>query len=288
VTFLLAVVLTLTPGIDLIPGNFTPGSQPDGNTIVVRAKSGLIVFDTGRHVEHTQAIVDYAHEHHQPVVAIINSHWHLDHVGGNAMLRREFPGVKVYASGAYAGARKGFLANYRKQLEEMIAKKPEKTFQDEIALIDAGDALAPDVVIDRSRDVLGLEVNLEKDAVTAGDVWAFDRKSRILLVGDLVTLPVPFFDTACPANWKTSLDRLARVDFETLVPGHGAPMHRNDFETYRTAFDHLVDCKGAKEECINGWMNDAKPLIADADPKFVRAMLDYYVDQKLRGANACK
>src|SRR4051794_5699964 len=106
---LLLLATALATGVDLIPGGFVPGTQPDGNTIVFRAPKGLVVVDTGRHPEHTEQIVDYAKEHHQKIAAIINTHWHLDHIGGNALLRREFPNVKIYASGAFAGARKGFL-----------------------------------------------------------------------------------------------------------------------------------------------------------------------------------
>lgn len=39
----------IVPGISLIRGAFTPGHQPDGNTVVLSAPDGLIVIDTGRH-----------------------------------------------------------------------------------------------------------------------------------------------------------------------------------------------------------------------------------------------
>src|SRR4051794_25184371 len=115
----LLLATNVAPGIDLIPGRVDANGQPDGNTIVFRGSKGLIVVDTGRHRVHNQAIVDYARAAKLPVSAIINTHWHLDHIGGNALLRREFPGVRVYASNALADARKGFLAGYRKQLVKM-------------------------------------------------------------------------------------------------------------------------------------------------------------------------
>ena len=112
----------VAPGVELIPGRFVPGVQPDGNTLVFRSPEGLVVLDTGRHPEHAQAVIDFAARSHLPVKAILNSHWHLDHVGGNLMLRKAFPGARVYASAAIREALKGFLANYRAQLEETIAK----------------------------------------------------------------------------------------------------------------------------------------------------------------------
>ena len=69
---------------------------------------------------HTQQIVDFANAAKKPVVAIVNSHWHLDHVGGNVLLREKYPGVRVYASGAIEDAMHGFLANYHAQVEDVI------------------------------------------------------------------------------------------------------------------------------------------------------------------------
>ncbi|WP_347259542.1 MBL fold metallo-hydrolase [Rudaea sp.] len=292
-----AAVTAVAPGIDLIPGTFVPGRQPDGNSLVFRAADGLVVFDTGRHREHTQRILDYAHDAKLPIKAVINSHWHLDHIGGNPRIRAAYPVVRVYASSAIDGAMGGFLANYRRQLVEAIAQtKEEKTaqsYRDEIAIIDAGRALYPDELIARSgtRRIAGrdFDVHLQARAVTAGDVWVYDPATRTLAAGDLVTLPVPLFDTACPARWKSALADLGRVPFKTLVPGHGAPLQRAQFEVYRRGYGNLLDCAASgrdRNACIDGWLADAKPLLTDADPGFVRTLAGYYVDNALRAPKA--
>ena len=68
----------------LIPGTFEKGRQPDGNSIILDAPKGLIVIDTGRHKAQQDKILGAAKARTKPIVAIINSHWHLDHTGGNA------------------------------------------------------------------------------------------------------------------------------------------------------------------------------------------------------------
>lgn len=282
----------IAPGIDLIAGEFVPNQQPDGNSILFHAPDGLIVMDTGRHAAHTQKILDYARQAKQPIRAVINSHWHLDHIGGNPRIRSAYPQVRIYASDALAGASKGFLADYRKYLVDAIAKASDeqrKSSQDELAIIDAGPALAPDEIVSQTRSlrIAGhkLELHLEKYSVTAGDVWVFDPATRTLAAGDLVTLPVPFLDTACPARWKTALDDLAHTDFKLLVPGHGTPMQRKEFETYRVAYGNLLACTASakpKAECIDGWVRDAGALIAEKDRAFAKSLLDYYVDTSLR------
>jgi glyoxylase-like metal-dependent hydrolase (beta-lactamase superfamily II) len=284
----------MAPGVDLIPGTFVAGTQPDGNTVVFEAPDGLVVFDTGRHAAHTQTIVDFATAAKKPVVAIVNSHWHLDHVGGNVLLRKTYPNVRVYASGAIDDALHVFLASYHSQLEDAIAKSADdatKTapLKAEIALIDAGATLAPDERIAQSgtRAIAGrtFRMGLESNAVTAGDVWLYDPATRVLASGDLVTLPAPLFDTACAERWREALGRLEKVGFTTLIPGHGAPMSRTGFAAYRRAFDRLLRCaasKSAKSACIDDWMNEAGSLIPSSDEKLARSLLDYYIDGSLR------
>jgi glyoxylase-like metal-dependent hydrolase (beta-lactamase superfamily II) len=284
----------VAPGVDLIPGTFVAGAQPDGNTVVFETPDGLVVFDTGRHPEHTRKIIDFATAAKKPVVAIVNSHWHLDHVGGNVLLRKAYPGVRVYASGAIDDALHGFLANYRAQLEDAIAKADDdatKTapWKAEIALIDAGRSLAPDERIAEggTRAIAGhtFRIGFESHAVTAGDVWLYDPATHVLASGDLVTLPAPLFDTACPERWRDALGRLEKIEFRTLIPGHGAPMSRQGLATYRKAFDRLVACgthDRTKTSCIDGWMHDVSSLIGASDEKLARTLLAYYVDASLR------
>lgn len=265
------------PGIHLIRGRFTPGTQPDGNTVILRAPDGLIVVDTGRHAAHTESIIAFAKSANVPVKVVINTHWHLDHIGGNPAIRRAFPAARIYASDALGGAMSGFLANYKKQLEEMLAQQENEAFRKELAIINSGNALAPDEVIKSSAamTIAGrpLRVELEKDSVTAGDVWLFDAASGVVIAGDLVTLPVPFLDTACATRWKESLDRIAKTDFELLIPGHGPPLTRRQFDVYRTAYERLLACK---DKCVDAWISDAAPLIPGEDREFTRTVMDYY------------
>lgn len=283
----------IAPGTYLVEGAATPNRQPDGNSIVIVAPRGLIVFDTGRHREHAREVLDFARDQSQPITAIINSHWHLDHVGGNPLLREAFPGIVVYASSALDAARAGFLADYRAQLLTQIAaaKQPDvlAALRAEVALIDQGAALGPTVVVTHSAtlDIAGraLRVNLESHAVTAGDVWVFDPKTRVLLAGDLVTLPAPFFESACPARWAIALEHLGKSRFDWLIPGHGKPMRRDEFSAYSVAFANLLACAAgtaARTACTDRWINDAAALIDSRDVSYARTLIGYYVENYLR------
>jgi len=276
-------------------GPYTLGKQPDGNSVIFEGARELVVFDTGRHPEHQAKILAFARARGKPVAAIVNSHWHLDHSGGNQEIRAAFPRAKLYASDAVEGALDGFLARSLASGKARIADgsvsdaDKADTRLDVAAIGDRKD-LIPDVPVTRATVLplrgRWLELHLAPHAATAGDVWAYDPATRTLAAGDLVVLPAPFFDTACPEGWRRALAAIAKVPFERLVPGHGEPMSHAQFDRYRTAYDRLVDCSEsgkAKETCIAGWQKDASAFLAgDEERKTAAALLNYYFEVVLR------
>jgi glyoxylase-like metal-dependent hydrolase (beta-lactamase superfamily II) len=276
----------------LIPGAIVPNREPDGNTVVFDAPEGLIVVDTGRHEWHRRAILTLAHDRRKPIRIIVNTHWHLDHVSANPALRTAFPGLRVYGSGAINNALTGFLAASAREGAGYADDPalPEETRADirlDLLTIENGAALKPDEFITASHSMTlagrRLHVNLARYAATSGDVWLYDDKTRIAVLGDLVTLPAPFLDTACPDGWRAALALIAAVPFSTAIPGHGAPMIRAQFSIYRQAFDSFIACSNSarlKDECAAAWAHDAGPLLTD-DPRqtqSAQATAAYYVD----------
>jgi len=292
-----ALLLTAaSPDWQLISGSFDRGRGPDGNTVILDAPGGLIVVDTGRHPSHQQAILSAVKARGKPIAAIVNTHWHLDHTGGNAELRAAFPGIPIYASNAVDGALKGFFPRSRAGAEQFIASgraSPEQVaeIRRDMAAMDDLANLRPSHVVERTgpMTIAGrrFDAHLEPYAATAGDVWVYDPKARLAIVGDLVVGLAPFMDTACPESWRTALGHIAAAPFRTLVPGHGAVMSRADFDRWRNAFDALLDCargSGERQSCIDGWMRDAAPFIPAADKDRAPGMIGYYIDTRLRAA----
>lgn len=285
----------LAPDVFLLRGSHSPPRQPDGNSLMIAGADGWLVVDSGRHAEHAARLRTVSEASGAPVRILVNTHWHLDHVGNNPALRTAWPGLRVLGSPAIDGALSGFLSDYRKQLQGLVDQAgpdaPRADWEAELARIDAGPALRPDEAItaDAERVLAGRRVRIghEADAVTGGDLWLYDPASGVLAAGDLVTLPAPFFDTACPTRWSAALERLDAVPFTQLVPGHGAPMTRADFGVYRTAYDRLLACAAGPadaEACIAGWLADAGPLLAGSEaPAQARSLLAYYLAVVLRG-----
>lgn len=279
----------------LVPGTFEPGRQPDGNSIFLDAPEGLILVDTGRHPGHQEKLLAYARSRGKPIAAIVNTHWHLDHTGGNSEVRAAYPEAEVYGGTAVEGALTGFFPQSRKSAEEFLASGQAgaelvaEIRRDFAAMEDVG-ALRATRPVTRSGKVRiagrKLELNLAPFAATEGDVWLYDERARLLIAGDLVVGLVPFFDTGCPQGWRRALDRLAATPFVTLIPGHGEPMSRERFGQWRSAFNNLLDCaesRQPKEACVAGWKRDAAAFIP-ADERRVEGMVGYYLDSRLRAA----
>ena len=280
----------------LVPGTLAPNRGPDGNSVFLDAPNGLILIDTGRHPEHRDRLLARARTRGRPVAAIVNTHWHLDHSTGNADLRAAFPEAEVYATNAVDGALATFLRDSRERTQARLAagevpREREAEVRRFLAVMASPDSLRPTrpVVESADIDIAGrrLRVNVARFAATEADLWIYDPAERLLIAGDLVVAPVPFMDTACPEGWRRALDALAATPFETLIPGHGAPMDRTQFLAWRAAFSNLLDCGAStrdRADCIAGWRRDAAAFV----PAGLEAMIDelagYYIDTRLRSS----
>jgi glyoxylase-like metal-dependent hydrolase (beta-lactamase superfamily II) len=291
----------LAPDTYLLPGAMLPDRGPDGNTVVVVAPSGLVVIDTGRHPWHSDGILAFARERKLPIGAIVNTHWHLDHSSGNRRLKAAHPAARVYTTRAVDRALEssGFLTrNYHAQRERPADPKASATRKEEtelfFATMEASDGLRPDVPVEQSGALTlagrTFAAHVAANAVTDADLWLFDQATGVAVIGDLVTLPAPFFETACPARWQSALDEVWATPFRIAVPGHGEPMTRTDFDVYRLAFANFRACvgtAGTAATCAAGWTTDVAPFLkTDADRRQATEYATYYVDFLRKGGGA--
>ena len=288
----------LAPGWFLIRGVPMPGRGPDGNTIIIDAPDGLIVVDTGRHTEHSDKILAFAKERKRPIAAIVNTHWHLDHSSGNRRIKAAFPDAKVYTTTAIDRviAPGGFLArnleDVRKQIDSVTNAVQKDEMQIFLATMDDRGSLRPDVPLTKSGEVQlagkRIDMRVTDKAVSDADAWIYDASTKLAVIGDLVTVPVPYFETACPDRWKAALDEVWATAFETAVPGHGRPLTRPQFDAYRQTLPKFVACARTDRlaaECSSVWVEGTAMLIGD-DPARRQAVaqnMDYYVGYLRKG-----
>lgn len=280
----------------LILGSVPLDRAPDGNSIILDAPDGLIVVDTGRHPEHSAKILAVARERGRPIAAIINTHWHLDHTTGNLDLRQAYPAAQVYATNAIDGALVTYLRQGQERSDKALAD-PKTPAADRAQIMRGRHRLDHPDTLRATRPVLrsirmiiagrDLDVHVAPFAASEADIWLYDRKERLAVVGDLVVDIVPFMDTACADGWLRALDQIERTPFVTLIPGHGPVMSRSDFLDWKKAFADFVACgrsKADKRVCIAGWEKGGAKFIDAEHRNYVRQAADYYLTTRLRSS----
>jgi cyclase len=244
----------LADGVYAIRHVDAPDAFPQGNSTVIVGEREALVIDSCYLPSSAQADVAQIRQWTaKPVRYLVNTHWHYDHTMGNGVYRDAFPGISIVAhtetrrqiagynpqwfenfprradqfreaisSGKDANGRTltaGEIAEYESALAGL--EPVGREFQPLAARTD----LAPDVGFDRELAINlgGREVRLLHlgRGNTAGDVVAHLPSEKILAAGDLLDSPVPYLGGGYPVDEIATLEALARLDADTIVPGHG-------------------------------------------------------------------
>ena len=88
---------------------------------------------------------------------------------------------------------------------------------------------------------------------TAGDTIVYLPSEKILASGDLLVHPVPYLFGDISVDHANTLQLMAQLDVETIVPGHGEVLHGKDYIYQVVDFLHAVNTEVEKE--INAGAN---------------------------------
>ena len=248
-------VTQLAEGIYEIRHPDAPDKFPQGNTVVIIGDAAVLVVDSCFLPSSArQDIAQIRQWTDKPVRYLLNTHHHIDHNFGNAAYADAFPGLTIIAhtesAKLMALRHPSFLSQYpqravgfRKMLETgkdldgaSLTDVDRQELKERIAGTDAVWAefrelkrKAPNLTFDHELDLdLGnREVQLKYlgRGNTVGDAIAYLPKEKILITGDLVDHPVPYLGGGFPVEQVATLKRMAELDAETIVPGHGDVLH---------------------------------------------------------------
>jgi quinoprotein relay system zinc metallohydrolase 2 len=180
---------------------------------VVGAK-GVAVIDTGGSVREGRRLLSAIRQiTDEPVLYVINTHAHPDHVFGNAAFLPPavFVGShnlprRIMERGPYY--LKSFRPAMGSLLDEVRVLPPSVTVDDELQL-DLGDRM--------------LTLRAWRASHSDSDLTVFDERTGILFAGDLVFLRhIPVLDGSI-RGWLKTINELARLPAKSVVPGHGPP-----------------------------------------------------------------
>jgi glyoxylase-like metal-dependent hydrolase (beta-lactamase superfamily II) len=219
-----------------------------GNASVIVNDDDVIVVDD--HVSPAAAWVlldEIKTITNKPVRTVINTHFHFDHAHGNqifdkdvAIIGHEFTremllGGKSIQMPLFRNYVAGLPAQID-TLKQRIAMEPDAarkaTLQAQLQAAENNAAsqaefkpTPPNVTLRTNmtlyRGDREIQIRFLGRAHTAGDVVVFLPKEKIVITGDMLTAALSNMSDAFVNEWVTTLDEVKKLDFVTVLPGHG-------------------------------------------------------------------
>jgi glyoxylase-like metal-dependent hydrolase (beta-lactamase superfamily II) len=256
----------IAPGVHFATG--TGAMTTMSNSMVIVNSDHLMLVDTSVTPAAARALVSQVRDEISklPIRYVFNSHYHFDHAHGNqifgdeveiigheyirkmhltevlkqrtnrsftanlpnqiAALKERIAKTTEAKERAQLEANLGVTEAHHKAVQETVVKPPNVTFTDVMTLHKGG------------REV---QVHFLGRGHTGGDTMVFLPAERIVFTGDFFegrpdAGVLSYFGDAYIDEWPASLERLKALEFDIIVPGHGAPLKDRqqitDFQNY--------------------------------------------------------
>lgn len=252
------------------------GGNVNGNTTVIIGERQVFVVDTCYLPSVAREdIAQIRQWTDRPVSFVLNTHFHNDHNLGNRAYMDAFPALTIIS---HAETKKEMdlfgpgsamrdereVAYLQKMLE--TGKTPDGQTLSEADKTQVKNALARRMPAleevkkvkfqsatltfehDFSIDLGNREVEIKflGRGNTPGDAVVYLPKERIAIAGDLLVYPIPYIYDGYPREWIQTLQNLAQLDADTIVPGHGPVMHDKTYiylmrDLMKSAVDQMTE-----------------------------------------------
>ena len=206
------------PGIYVHAGEIALMNEANEGAIAnigfVIGDEGVAVIDTGGSVREGRRLVQAISQiTDKPVLYVINTHAHPDHLFGNAA----FPTPAMFVGshnlprdvmerGPY------YLNSFRPAMGALL---------DEVKIVPPTMIVDSQMQLDLGHRVLSLRA--WRPSHSDSDLTVFDESTGVLFAGDLVFLRhIPVLDGSI-RGWLTTIDELTKLPAKSVVPGHGPP-----------------------------------------------------------------
>ena len=259
------------------------------NTAIVESDDGVLIVDSHSKPSAARVIVRRVRELTQkPVRYLVNTHFHWDHWQGNEAYPAAYPGVEVITNDI---TREAMVKKSLKRIQDHLRAVPREIAQLRADLAAATDParraqLQSDVhqaeaylaelaqlrpalptlafertmrLYKRDREIHLLHLGR---AHTEGDVFVFLPKEKVVITGDAVIGWTPFMGDGYPEDWVGTLDRLAALDFDRMILGHGPPAGRDWLRLFRGYIADLVEAV-RREAAAGATLDEVKTHIPD-------------------------
>jgi glyoxylase-like metal-dependent hydrolase (beta-lactamase superfamily II) len=191
-----------------------------GNVAVYLTDEGVILVDDKYDQDHENIMDKVKSVTSQPVKYVLSTHHHADHSGGNAKF---LPTAEIIST---VNAHKNIVEH--KQGNAPPGVLPGRVaFTDEAAVYLGGKEV-------RAR--------YYGRGHTNGDAVIYFPALRTIHTGDLMAGATPLIDYpggGSVVEWTKTLDEAMKLDFDTVIPGHGPVTNKAGLLTYRNNVEKL-------------------------------------------------
>ena len=279
-----------------------PAYKVNSNTAIIESEDGVVIVDTHSKPSAARVIVDRLREiTPKPVRYVVNTHFHWDHWHGNEVYPAVYPGAEIITNQLTREAmvRKGLkriqdhvrqvpaeIARLRTELAAATTPEQRATLQGNLKMAEAYLAevralkpALPTMAFERTMNLYRRDREIHLlylgRAHTEGDVFVYLPKEKVVITGDAVIGWTPYMGDGYPEDWVSTVDRLAELDFDTIIMGHGNPAGRDWLRTFRNYIHDMVE--SVREEVAAGAsLDEVKQRVpARLAPTYEKAFATY-------------
>ena len=273
-------ITKLADGVYEIRHPDAPDTFPQGNTTVMIGERSVLVVDSCLLPSSTRQDIEQIRKWtNKPVTFLVNTHWHFDHTLGNSTYAAAFPSIQIIAQKAtektITDFNPGAVTRYPTRAQRFkkildtgkdadgkpLSDGDRKDYQQALAglapvVAEFKDTtqLVPNIVFDRELDI---DLGIARWKLNFWDRGKYCRGHCHLSAqrkncddGRLLDHPVPYMFGGFPVDFVKTLQALAELDAQTIVPGHGDVSHD------KTYIYQVADFMSAVNQEVEREIND--------------------------------
>ncbi len=225
-----------------------PQTKINSNAAVIVLEDGVLIVDTHSKPSAARALMEQIKTvTSKPIRYVVDTHFHWDHYQGNAAYPQSYPeGIEIISS---AQTRRNIVNIGLPRIRNEIVRLPKaiETMRQEMARatgdrrrelaeeirgtqqyldeLKSTEAVVPNLTFENSLSIYRkdrtVQILFMGRAHTDGDVIVYLPREKIVATGDLLQGKMPYMGDSHPFEWIRTLAALERLDFETVLPGHG-------------------------------------------------------------------
>jgi len=243
------------------------------NAAVILTDDGVVVVDSHSKPSASRAMYQQIQGiTKKPVVKVINTHFHWDHWQGNESYAAANSKVEIIASdktkenlgkpdagvggvpfiekqiAALPGEIDKLKADIQKETDPQKKQNLESNLQQAESFLQELKSMKPTLPTRTVATMLtlkegGREIQLHVlgRAHTNGDLFTYLPKEKVVATGDALIDWMPFMNDGYPEDWITTLTALEKLDFASIIPGHGDVRPKSHLAFFRGYFVDLID-----------------------------------------------